>query len=378
MTSLQQRIAGTETGGTVVLGDEPMGDVRLARLDGRGVKVVGGRFRTMAWFELLATSFEGPRFDFTPDETTTSNTQALRAVGCAGVTMSDFAMTGGAAITGVESDAERLDRTGNVIGLPTGKAINLSQCRDMVLDTGSIENFHKGVLADRCEGIEWRSLNVARLRTTGFTWGNGSGLTMERCSYSDSSPWNVGGTGDHCDGFHAIITIEGLVQDRLTLRDNAFTQGAGAPCPMVLLDNWSGRGGGYTNVLVEGNLIHGGHAFGIAGERIIGGRIADNDLRWSGDRTVPKTKLAQYPTGFYPTAELAAYSNVPRIMVTDGSRDVEFAGNRPDRALPHELVSLYKLTEEEKASMRFIEPFASAARDPKLEALAEAARRFAA
>lgn len=330
--TLQKRILGTSPGGVVDLGDEPMGDARLIRFDGRSVKVRGGVFRTLYQLDIANLGFEETKVRFTPDKATTNNTQAVRAVGCSRVSMAGFDMVGGTAITGVDPSAARLDGSGNVIGLPAGKAINWTGCDNMSLDTGNIEGFHKGVLASKCPDSLWRRVNVSKLRTTGFTFTSAPRLLMERCSQVDSRPWNVGGYGDHADGFHSWMDA-GVVMEDIHLLGNLFAQGAGTRLMGIYLDNKSGTGGGYVRTRIEDNVVHNAHAQGILLERV-SGQVANNALRWSGDG-VP-------------------YGNVPRIVVTAGSRDIEFEGNSGDPALQHDLISLYKLTAAERASMRYL------------------------
>lgn len=323
MKTLSQRIAATPAGVVVDLYDEPMGAVRLLSI-AKPVTVRGGVFASLQVSKCADLTFHGPVFRRAPGADPSPITAALTIADSERITVRKVDMIGGPALTGIPetTPAKTGLAAGNVIGRPSGRAIQIDRSRHVTIDYGWIQCFHKGVFLNASEDVLIRQVHARRLRTTGFSGGGGARITIDGCTHADSEPWAYGGAGDHGDFVHLWTTKGGKPIPGVRVTGCTFMEGPGGPMMGIYLDD-DGHGLGFPDALVEGNTIVSAHHQGILLERVTG-RVADNVLRWSGTGEAKQT---------------------PQIVLTAGCRDIELVGNVAK-------IAPYKLTPAEVASLR--------------------------
>ena len=124
--ALNAALEGATGGETIILAQGNYGALTLSRLDfAAAVKVVGGTFDSVTMSNVHGLTLDGSTVLFTPTASSTSNSQAIRIWGSSDIVITNAVVTGGQSVNGVEPSATTLDSTGNVLGQPVGKAINI-------------------------------------------------------------------------------------------------------------------------------------------------------------------------------------------------------------------------------------------------------------
>ena len=109
------------------------------------IVITGGRFASIYLSACQRIDISG--FDLDAPAYPTSNGQAVRISNCTDIDVHDARLRGALATVGVAQSAKVLDKTGNVIGLPCGKAVNIDKgCSDVTVERLVISGFHKGVV----------------------------------------------------------------------------------------------------------------------------------------------------------------------------------------------------------------------------------------
>ena len=298
--ALKQAVGGD----TIALADGDYGDLKIGKHDfGTGITITGGSFHSIAALGVSGLTFDGISVAATPDETTTNLFQAVRIWGSSNITIANSTFTGGLAVNGVAPTETMLDATGNVLGLPVGKAIYIENSQNITVTGNDIATFAKGIVFATSSDITITGNDIHDLRTTPISGSVTSDLVISGNHTWNSTPWNFGGDGDHGDRIHIWTdktTISGLV-----ITDNLLEQGDGAPMLGIYLDD-NGKGLGYADAVISGNTLIDGAGEGVLLENV-SGTVSDNTLIWSG-------------TG-------NAVNNTPRFYLTSGSHDLSLADN---------------------------------------------------
>ena len=324
-------------GDTIVLSDGDYGDLRLARMDfGAGITIEGGTFHSIALTGVKGVTFEGTTVEAIPDASTTNLFQAVRIWGSSGITFNNSTFTGGPAVNGVPASATSLDATGNVLGLPVGKAIYIENSREIAITNSNISAFAKGIVLATSSDIEISGNDIHDLRTTPISGSVISGLTITGNHTWNSTPWNFGGAGDHGDRIH--IWTDKTAISGLVISDNLLEQGSGAPMLGIYLDD-NGKGLGFVDAVVSNNTLIDGQGQGVLLENV-SGTVAGNTLIWSGygnaTNNAPRFDLKA------GSHDLALSDNNGPLMLRDGVRDIDvvrqsgavgFSGSRSDAAM---------------------------------------------
>ncbi len=317
IADLQLALKNATGGETFNLGTTGFGNVSLSNLSfGTAVTIKGGHFDTLKLIGVDGITMDGMMLDFTPDANSTNNSQAVRIWGSSNVAITHATLTGGPSVNGVDASATTLDSTGNVLGLPVGKAINIENSSHVTVSDTEISQFAKGVTFATSSDLLISGNEIHDLRTTPISGSVVSGLVITGNHTWDSNPWNFGGNGDHGDRIHIWTdktTISGVV-----ISDNLLEQGGGAPMLGIYLDD-NGKGLGFDNAVIIDNTLVDGEGQGVLLENV-SGLVSGNALIWSGYGT-----------------EL---NNAPRFDVAGGSHDLQFRDNVGDvsvRAGSHDI-----------------------------------------
>jgi parallel beta-helix repeat protein len=253
---------------------------------------------------------------FLPDALPTANSVAFRLVQSSNIVLDGVTIKGKPATNGVPFDAIKPDKTGNVIGTPSGKALDLGTSSGVVVQRCDISGTHKGIILGGGADVTIVGNVIHSLRTSQITGVAGDNTTISRNRFYGSKPWRFGANnapppvgdggsdGDHMDAIH-VFTRRGGVQVRgLVITDNLCETGGGLG---IALDDGSFRLG-FVNATITGNTIIGSHPLGIVLENVSRSTISNNSAFWTGQGTMR--------------------NQAPRIHVADGSNNLTLAGNR--------------------------------------------------
>ena len=316
------------TGGeTIVLAAGNYGDLALAKYNfSQHVTIKGGTFSSVALIGVSGITLDGATVNLTPTATSSYMDQAIRIWGATDVAITNAKLTGGAAVNGVAASATTLDATGNVLGLPVGRAVYIENSTGVTVSNSEISQFHKGIVFATSSNLTIANNQIHDLRTTPISGSVASGLTITGNHTWNSNPWNFGGTGDHGDRIH--IWTDKTAISGVVITNNVLEQGTGAPMLGIYLDD-NGKGLGFTNAVVSGNRLVDGHSEGVLLENV-SGTVTNNTLVWSGYGN--------------------AVNNTPRVYLTSGSHDVTLSGNVAPLAL-RENISNVRVTNHTGAAI---------------------------
>ncbi len=304
VTELQAALKTATGGETFALGDTEFGALTLSKLSfDTAVTLTGGHFSSLAVLGVHGIKMDGAQIDFVPGVTSSSNSQAVRIWGCSDITIENARVTGGLAVNGVDPSATALDSTGNVLGLPVGKAFNIENSTGVMVSNSDISLFAKGITFATSSDIVIDGNSIHDLRTTPISGSVVSGLTISDNHSWNSNPWNFGGNGDHGDRIH--IWTDKTTISGLSITGNTLEQGTGQPMLGIYLDD-NGKGLGFDHAVISGNTLVDGEGQGVLLENV-SGVVTNNTLIWSG-------------TG-------SEFNDTPRFDLTAGSHDIVLTDN---------------------------------------------------
>ena len=316
------KLATLKSGDTLVLANGSYGALKMSHAHfANDVIIKGGSFSSVTLYDVAGVHLVGTEVKLVPAATSTSNSQAIRITQSQDVTIDHATVSGGLSVNGVLASAKKLDASGNVLGLPIGKGINIDSSHDVVIKDSDISKFMKGITFSDAENLTISNNEIHDLRTTPISGSVHYGLTVLNNHTTGSHPWNYSGTGDHGDRIH--IWTDDRVATDVVIANNRLEQGDGDPMLGIYLDD-NRLGYGFENVLISHNKLVDGAGQGMRLENT-SGTVFDNTLLWSG-------------TG-------NAKNDTPRIQVTNGSHDIQFISNRANVGLDADVHDLSFLNE---------------------------------
>lgn len=296
-------LAAATGGETIQLAPGDYGAVLFNRVNFTvPVTIVGGSFAAISVTVSSGLKFEGTNVNFVPDATSTSNSQAVRVWNSENIHFNAITLVGGVAVNGVDPSAAAGDSTGNVLGYPVGKGINIATSKNVSITNSDISVFDRGVVFAGGQDYLVDGNTIHDLRTTPISGSVDANLTISNNHTWTSNPWRFG-EQDHGDRIHiwtGNVPITGLV-----IKDNYLDQGTGEPMLGIYLDD-NGKDLGFIDVIISGNTLIDGQGQGVLLENV-SGTVSNNTLIWSGYGV-----------------EL---NNRPRFDVDDGSSQITFTDN---------------------------------------------------
>jgi parallel beta-helix repeat protein len=285
---LQSFLAKASSGDTILLAPGSYGDVSFRKLlFDSAVTIKSADPANPATFNSISLNavkglvFDSVFVDFIPNALTLAWSSAVRIVDSSNVGIVNSKLEGGPAVNGVppSTEAGGLDATGNVLGLPAGRAITVTGSSAVRIENNNISEFHKGIVFADVKGVVVRGNEIHDLRTTPLSGGNVSDILVEKNYFHDSTPWRLGGTGDHGDFVHfwTVPTKQTGPSTGIDIRDNYFAQGAGAALLGIYLDD-NQNGLGFAGVNISKNTIYNGDRQGIRLENVREGTVTENVL----------------------------------------------------------------------------------------------------
>lgn len=273
MFDFQSALKAAKSGDTIVVPPGEYESYTVRRVAGLTIDGKGAKFRSLVFSECVDLKLVNIEVVFVPDEKSISSTSALRISSSQGVEISAFKITGGVAIAGSSPDVLPTDpRPGDaIIGLPIGRGMTVENSTDVKVLSGSISKFHKGIVLANVKGLVIKQNDLSDFRTSPIVGGNVSHAEISENKLSCSRPWKFGGNGDHGDFIH-LWTVEGKQtgpSDKIVIKNNLIDQAEGDAILGIYLDD-NNKGLGFSNVVIEGNIILNGNAQGVALERVQG------------------------------------------------------------------------------------------------------------
>ena len=260
-------------------------------------------FNTIDVITSKGIRFENVVIDMRPDAATIQSTPALEIRGSSNITFSGGRIEGGSAVSGVSKDALVLDKTENVLGMPTGQAALVFDSKNIVIEDAKISDLGKGIVLYKSNDVVIANNEIYDLRTSHIISAGTDNLDIIGNKLSDSNPFRWG-SGDHGDFIH-VFTIKGGTQTyNLNISNNVLDQGSGTAILGIYLDD-NGYGVGFRDVNISNNLITNGNSQGIRLENVTKSLVSDNVL-------LPLNSLD---------------GKAPGILVKSGSSDVTINGN---------------------------------------------------
>lgn len=172
---LASALAMASAGDTVRLASGSYGDVVITGANfGVGIIIASADAADPASFNTLkitgssGVAFVGVNIDFKPDASTLSFSSAVMVDGSQGISFTGGHMWGGPAITGVAVDAAFGDSTGNVLGLPSGRAMTIQNSADVSVQSVDISRFDRGLVLSNNNGVTISNNEIHDLRRSGI------------------------------------------------------------------------------------------------------------------------------------------------------------------------------------------------------------------
>ena len=247
-------------------------------------------FNTISLTNVENLKIDSVFVDFKPTATTQDHDAGLSVRDSAHITIANSVFEGGVS---------------PVDGLMIGRGIYFLDSTDVTITNNDISHFRRGIHTAEVDGLKITYNHVFENRTTTVGGGNVSNALIEGNHLESSSPNNFGGTGDHGDFIH-YWTMPNQVgaSTNFVIRNNFIEQGTGTGLLGIYMDN-NTNPQGFTNVLIENNIIHNSNGQGIRLEDVDGGIVRNNTLLQSE----------------------GIYSKAPRIRIEDGSENILLENN---------------------------------------------------
>lgn len=306
-STLAALVAKAAPGDVLTLGPGSYGDVRISGGEGLTIKASSGAFlRSLILTKSKTIRLEGLTVQLTPRADTVSWSAAVLISGCQDVAMIGGHLIGGPAVAGVAPDAPKTEASGNVIGWPTGKGVDITKSSRVTISGVDVTTFDRGIGMSAVEDVDVRGCSISGLRRTAISGAGVQRVTIEGNRLGAARPWRWSETpvGDHGDyiAFWTDANYQTGPTEGLVIRGNVADQGDGG----AILGMWLQGGAlGFKDPLIEGNVFLIGNGQGITLKDCQGGRVLNNTLLQSSGG--PK--------------------DGPVILYTGATRDVFAAGN---------------------------------------------------
>lgn len=312
-SALLSALRTAQGGDTILLAAGDYGDVDLSRLNfASEVTIRSADAAAPACFTGLdIANARNIRIDsialrFMPTETTYAWSSAINIRGSSDITIANSVMQGGPSINGVPASATELDATGNVLGMPTGRAASVTGSSNITFTRNDISAFHKAIVLSDVDGITISDSDIHDLRSTPVSGGDVSNLVVSNNHLHDSNPWQFTLGGDHGDFVHIWTspTLQTSASRNISITNNFIDQGLGQPLLGIYLDD-NQNNLGFQNVRITENVIFNDDGQGIRLENAHGVTITDNSLIQS----------------------RGTAGEAPAVILADGTDDVTFTRN---------------------------------------------------
>ena len=186
-----------------------------------------------------------------------------------------------------------------------GRGVAVFDSKNLVIKGCTVTGFRRGIMTTNVDGMVIEKNHVHNNRTSTLSGSNVKNIVVKGNHLESSHPVNFGGPGDHGDFIHYWTQPDQSgPSDNFVILDNFMEQGTGVALLGIYLDN-NTNPQGFTNVLIENNVLHNGNGQGMRLEKVVGAVVKRNTLLQSkGD-----------------------IQKAPRIRVETGCRDIMIKDN---------------------------------------------------
>jgi len=236
-------------------------------------------FASVQLWEVDNLTFDNVVVDFEPDVDTVEWTSAVRIDGSSEITFSNSTINGGDAVAGIPADSEAGTQGANgIMGYPIGYGFGVYSSDGIVIENCDISEFGTGFRGSNIDGLEIIASEFSDIRTVPIAGADFNDVLIDGNYLSEVTPWSFSSAGDHGDFIH-IYTVEGQTEpsDNIVITNNYMVQGEGVSVLGIYLDD-NLNDAGYTNVVIDNNVIVNGNAQGITVENADGITITNNTL----------------------------------------------------------------------------------------------------
>jgi hypothetical protein len=259
-------------GETIALNGGNYGDVVVEAINpGLTVNIVAASSTSAATLRSLNVksssnlSFKGLSVQFTPDQTSSSNSFGVAVRSSSKVTIDGFKIKGGLSVNGISADAEAgtSNPIGNVIGYPVGYGFVVEKSTDVNLRNSSIDTFDRGIIVSATTDFDIENNEVHNLRRTFLVGADVHQGKIDGNHFSDTNPWKTGGLGDHADHIF-IYNAAGQTKanDNIKITNNYFAQGKGVAVLGIVFQTRDTEAG-HTNIEIKNNVFNNSSNTGI-------------------------------------------------------------------------------------------------------------------
>ncbi|MFM2356682.1 MAG: hypothetical protein RLZZ528_2418 [Pseudomonadota bacterium] len=251
-------------------------------------------FNTMTMIGCKNVKLDNIDFDFQPDANTVEWSNALRVDQSSGITVVNSTFTGGNAVVGADPNSPAgAQGSQGILGWPIGRGMSFLNSSDITIEDNVITGFSAGVRFSNVDDIEFNRNDISGFRKVPVGGGDVNNVHIEGNFLHDPNPWSFGGAGDHGDYIHFWTTsTQTGPSTNFVIKDNYMSQGDGTAILGIYLDD-NTNNKGFTNVLIQNNVIHNGNGQAIRMEDVDGLQILSNTIlgTLSNPNVVPQIQL---------------------------------------------------------------------------------------
>ena len=282
---LSAALASAHAGDTILLAGGSYGDFAIANLSFSSQVTIESAdpthpavFSTISMNAVHGLTFENIEVHFVPNATTVAFDSAVKITNSSDIAFVHSDIIGGPAVNGVPETATTLDSTQNVIGMPAGRAMTISNSSNIQILENEISTFDRGIVLDNVTGLNIIGNEIHDMRRTPIDGGDVSKSVIADNYIHDINPWHWG-SGDHADFIHiwTVPTEQTGPSDGLVIKDNYLAQGSGTAVLGIYLDD-NNNGLGFTNAQIVDNVIYNGNAQGLRLESVMNSTVDGNVL----------------------------------------------------------------------------------------------------
>ncbi len=267
---LTAALAQASGGDKIVLASGNYGDVSLSGLTfSSNVSIVSANPLSPATFNSISLNrvtnlvLDSISIDFTPTRETKAFNAGIDIRSSSNITVTNSHLEGGPS---------------PVDGLLTARGISALWSTNITISNTEVTEFRRGIFAGDVDGLNIIDNNIHHNRTSTLSGSDVSNVLVSGNEFSSSQANNFGdgGTGDHGDFIHFwTSTSQTVPSTNIVIRDNFLAQGDGTALLGIYLDDNQNLMG-FTNVIIEDNVIHNGNAQAIRMEDVNGLIIRNN------------------------------------------------------------------------------------------------------
>ena len=293
--------------------------------------------------------------DFVPTAETTINTPALKITNSTGIKLRKSRLVGRPSEFGLppETPVGTNNPGGNILGLPSGKGIDISFSSFIDVEENDISNFYKGVTFTGTDDLNIVDNEIHHLRSSPLTGGAINRAAFRGNHAHTSTPYAFGGAGDHGDYLHIFQRNVGKTMFDIVIADNFFSQGDSTTSLLgIYLDDngfsdpvahpelygpdgqpLNGVGFGFERVLIDNNTLFMGHGSGLLIDATTG-RVSRNSLIWSrrGRRLLDERDAPRIHATTRAGGVLVVTQNVSSALALKYPETIQVADNYDARA----------------------------------------------